>query len=95
MERQGTDEYFDAQGTVTAVIHIGNDATHNRHLNKAIVGRINNEQATVPTVQEKIEAVNAATHFPKLSPLLNGNGTDVLIKSRNEMPDQRTIDSIV
>ncbi len=46
-------------------------------------------------MREDIEAVNAASHFPKLSPLLDGHGTDVLIKSRRDMPDQRTIDSIV
>ncbi len=79
-EPQGPNEYFDEQGMATAVIHRVNGSTHNRHLNKAIVGRINDEPDTVPTVQEEIEAVNAATHFPKLSPLLDGHGTDVLIK---------------
>ncbi len=72
-----------------------NGSTHNRHLNKAVVSRINNVQATVPTVHEDIEAVNAASHFPKLSPLLDGHGTDVLIKYRRDMPDQKTVDSIV
>ncbi len=89
MEPRGPHKYFDEQGTASAVIHSVNEATHNRILNKAIV------VPSVPSVQEEFEAVNTATHFPKLSPLLNGHGTDLLIKSWKEMPDQRTIDSIV
>ncbi len=92
---QGPNEHFDEHSTATAVIHSGNETKQNRHLNKAIIGRMNNEQATVPSIEENIEAVNTAKHFPKLSQLLNGHGTDVLIKNQKEMPDQRTIDSIV
>ncbi len=96
-ELQGPNEYFDEQGTTSAVIYRMNDneSTDNRHLNKAIVDRMNNKILTVPTVQENIEVVNAASHFPKLSPLLNGHGTDVLIRSRRDMPDQKSIDSII
>ncbi len=72
-----------------------NGSTDNRHLNKVMLGRINDEQDTVPTMQENIEAVNAATHFAKLPSLLDGHGTDVLIKSQRDMPDQRSTDSIV
>ncbi len=65
-EPQGPNEYFDEQSSVSTVIHRTNGSTENRHLNKAIVRRMNDEVFTVPTVQENIEAVNAASHFPKL-----------------------------
>ncbi len=37
MEPQGPDEYFDEQGTASAVIHSANEAKNNRHFNKAMV----------------------------------------------------------
>ncbi len=94
-EPQGPNEYLDEQGTASAVIHRTNESTDNGHLNKAIVGRMNDEILTVLTVPENIEMVNAASHFPKLSSLLEVHGTDILIRSRRDMTDQRTIDSIV
>ncbi len=46
-------------------------------------------------MQENSEATDIAKHFPTLSPLLDGHGTNMLITSRNNMPHQRTIYIIV
>ncbi len=88
-------EYFDEHKTATAVIISTDSPTADSGLYKAIADGQHKASTPVPEVREICEPVNTDTHFPKLSPLTNGHDTDIILKTRKHMPDQKTIDLII